>query len=220
MPVSEPINTDSKRELAKAQTRKGLLKSALKLYSQEGRKGLSMNKVAKGAGIAQPSFYNHFSSLDELLDELREQLKDNYMSPMRSAVVDMLKNFDQLNPEQFRQQNQACLEMIFNAAFQNILLFQRLLEDRPRVEAHKVQGLGQLVSELQQEWAELLLQGLEKAGRRSGQDYDPEYVYLSVDSAAAQVHEMILGCQDQRYSREQAILFLSHSLSDLFRKLF
>jgi TetR/AcrR family transcriptional regulator of autoinduction and epiphytic fitness len=54
------LPAESKREVAKAQTRRGLLKSALQLYSREGAQGLSMNKVAKGAGIAQPSFYNHF----------------------------------------------------------------------------------------------------------------------------------------------------------------
>ena len=60
------LPAESKRDLAKAQTRRALLKSALHLYSQEGAQGMSMNKVAKGAGIAQPSFYNHFASLDAL----------------------------------------------------------------------------------------------------------------------------------------------------------
>ena len=75
----------SPRKLAKAQTRNAIMKSALRLYSSEGSAGMSMNKVAKGAGIAQPSFYNHFASLDELQQQLSAQLKDNYLSPMRAA---------------------------------------------------------------------------------------------------------------------------------------
>ena len=76
---------ENKREQAKAKTRKALLKSALRLYSKEGAKGMSMNKVAKGAGIAQPSFYNHFASLGALETELSEQLKESYLAPLRSS---------------------------------------------------------------------------------------------------------------------------------------
>ncbi len=74
------------RDQAKARTRRALLKSALQLYSLEGARGMSMNKIAKGAGIAQPSFYNHFESLDALQNELSAQLKDNYLSPMRHGM--------------------------------------------------------------------------------------------------------------------------------------
>ena len=122
----------TKRELAKAKTRRALLKSALRLYSLEGAQGMSMNKVAKGAGIAQPSFYNHFESLEALQNELSAQLKDNYLSPMRLAWVNMLKDYDVLSKEQFNQQCRQCLIMIFDSAFENIALFQHLLEDRPR----------------------------------------------------------------------------------------
>ncbi len=73
------------RQQAKAHTRVALKKSALKLYSQQGANGVSMNKVAKGAGIAQPSFYNHFANLDELLEELRSELTERYMGPLRLA---------------------------------------------------------------------------------------------------------------------------------------
>ncbi|KTF06444.1 transcriptional regulator, TetR family, partial [marine sediment metagenome] len=82
---NEAAPIESKRELAKAKTRRALLKSALRLYSLEGAQGMSMNKIAKGAGIAQPSFYNHFESLDALQNELSAQLKDHYLSPMRLA---------------------------------------------------------------------------------------------------------------------------------------
>ena len=44
-------STTSPRKLAKAQTRNAIMKSALRLYSSEGSAGMSMNKVAKGAGM-------------------------------------------------------------------------------------------------------------------------------------------------------------------------
>ncbi|MBH0005334.1 TetR/AcrR family transcriptional regulator [Psychrobacter sp. SWN149] len=209
---------ESKRELAKAKTRRALLKSALRLYSLEGAQGMSMNKVAKGAGIAQPSFYNHFDSLDALQNELSAQLKDNYLSPMRLAWVDMLKDYDVLSKEQFTQQCQDCLVMIFDSAFQNIALFQHLLEDRPRFTANIENqsslnnGLGNLVTEIQEEWTEIFIQGLQLSNRSC----ERSAVNLCVDIAAAQVHELILGCHQQRYSRQQAIDTLSSSFDALF----
>ena len=214
------VPTESKREMAKAKTRRALLKSALRLYSLEGAQGMSMNKVAKGAGIAQPSFYNHFDSLDALQNELRAQLKDNYLSPMRMAWVDMLKDYDVLSKAQFNERCQQCLVMIFDSAFQNIALFQHLLEDRPRFTANIENqsslnnGLGNLVTEIQEEWTEIFIQGLQLSNRSC----ERSVVNLCVDIAAAQVHELILGCHQQRYSRQQAIDTLSSSFDTLFAK--
>jgi len=50
------VPVESKRELAKAKTRRALLKSALRLYSLEGAQGMSMNKVVKGAGSRKANF--------------------------------------------------------------------------------------------------------------------------------------------------------------------
>lgn len=221
-PAEAAAPVESKRELAKAKTRNALLKSALHLYSQEGAKGMSMNKVAKGAGIAQPSFYNHFDSLDALEAELSEQLKDNYLSPMRMAWVNMLKDYDSLNNDQFNQRCQQGLTLIFDSAFQNIALFQHLIEDRPRFSPKVEQkerlhkGLGNLISEIQQEWTEIFTQGLLLSGR----SFENSDVNLCVDMAAAQVHELILGCHQLRYSKQQAITILTINFKALFNNLF
>lgn len=221
---STTVKAESKRELAKANTRRALLKSALQLYSREGAQGMSMNKVAKGAGIAQPSFYNHFDSLDTLQVELSDQLKSNYLSPMKQAWVSMLTDFDSLNNEQFNQRCQQCLVMIFDSAFQNIALFQHLIEDRPRfvsekdigVTSQEPKGLGNLISEIQEEWSEIFIQGLLLSGRT----FENSNVNLCVDIATAQVHELILGCHQNRYSREQAISILASNFNGLFISLF
>ena len=209
--------TETKRELAKAKTRQALLKSALQLYSLEGVCGMSMNKIAKGAGIAQPSFYNHFDSLDALQHELSEQLKDKYLSPMRMAWVNMLRDYATLSKAQFNQRCQHCLIMIFDAAFQNIDLFQRLIEDSLRF-GSKVEdkGLGSLISEIQTEWTDIFMQGLQSAEC----SFEKSEVNLCVDIAAAQVHELILGCHQQRYSRQQAITMLSKNFDSLFSSFF
>lgn len=224
MAIEVPMNSlppESKREQAKAKTRKALLKSALRLYSKEGAKGMSMNKVAKGAGIAQPSFYNHFASLAALEVELSEQLKENYLAPLRNSWINLMGNFDTLKQEKtFDDRCQHCLSMIFDAAFLNIELFQHLVEDRPRVmpsaTGQSSHGLGNLITEIQHEWSDIFIQGLKLSGR----SFHTSQVNLCVDMAAAQVHELILGCHQQRYTREQAIAILCTSFNALFMRLF
>lgn len=233
----ESAVTDTKRELAKAKTRRALLKSALHLYRLEGACGMSMNKVAKGAGIAQPSFYNHFASLDALQQELSAQLKDNYLSPMRMAWIDMLKDYPILTKAQFNERCQHCLNMIFDAAFQNIALFQRLLEDRLRFDTSikeqylsndrsknpaqennslSNKGLGNLMTEIQEEWTAIFMQGL----ALSECSFERSEVNLCVDTATAQVHELIVGCHQERYTRQQAISMLSTNFDTLFGRFF
>ena len=209
--------TETKRELAKAKTRQALLRSALQLYSLEGVCGMSMNKIAKGAGIAQPSFYNHFSSLEVLQNELSTQLKHNYLSSMRMAWVDMLKDYATLSKEAFNQRCQHCLTMIFDAAFQNIALFQRLIEDSLRFDS-KVEDkvLGSLITEIREEWTKIFMQGLQSAKCA----FEESDIHLCVDIAAAQVHELILGCHQQRYSRQQAIEILCKNFDGLFSGFF
>lgn len=198
---------------------------------------MSMNKIAKGAGIAQPSFYNHFDSVEALQQELGAQLKDNYLSPMRMAWVQMLRDYTSLNKEQFTQRCQHCLNLIFDAAFQNIALFQRLLEDSLRFDAKmengspldkgssnnvslnqgsENNGLGYLITEIKEEWTQIFIQGLET----SECSFERTEVNLCIDIAAAQVHELILGCQQQRYSRQQAIAILSKNFDVLFMSFF
>ncbi|WP_333614617.1 TetR/AcrR family transcriptional regulator [Psychrobacter sp.] len=218
-----PINTvnatrlDTKRELAKAKTRRALLKSALQLYSLEGACGMSMNKIAKGAGIAQPSFYNHFDSVETLQSELSRQLKDNYLSPMRKAWADMLGDYPTLSRAAFNQRCQHCLTLIFTAAFQNIRLFQRLLEDSLRFDLRvEDKGLGSLFTDIREEWTKIFIQGLQSADC----SFEESDVYLCVDSASAQVHELILGCHQGRYSQQQAIAILCKNFDRLFGGFF
>ncbi|WP_058367906.1 TetR/AcrR family transcriptional regulator [Psychrobacter sp. ENNN9_III] len=218
--ISNTVNAakaETKRDWAKARTRHALLKSALQLYRIEGAGGLSMNKIAKGAGIAQPSFYNHFASVEALQYELSVQLKNNYLSPMRMAWVNMLKDYPTLTKAQFHQRCQQCLTMIFDAAFQNIELFQRLIEDSLRYGSTvEDKGLASLISETQTEWTNIFMQGLQS----TDYSFEESEVNLCVDVAAAQVHELILGCRQQRYSQQQAIDILSKNFDALFSSFF
>lgn len=63
----------SRKEL-KAVTRRRLLDAALRIIDEEGESGLTTTNVARAGGIAQSSFYVHFSGLDDLLHNLIDEL--------------------------------------------------------------------------------------------------------------------------------------------------
>lgn len=62
------------RTASKAATRQRLLDAALEILDEEGDAGLTTVNVTRRAGIAQSSFYVHFSDMDDLLRQLIEEV--------------------------------------------------------------------------------------------------------------------------------------------------
>ncbi|MCG8671207.1 MAG: TetR/AcrR family transcriptional regulator [Pseudomonadales bacterium] len=98
------------REEAKAQTRAKILQATVQTLVEEGGAGFSINKVAKRAGIAQPSFYVHFDNLEELFEAVTQDVLDRYIEPMQTTLKTMLQD---LEP----QQVDSVLENLFLLAF-------------------------------------------------------------------------------------------------------
>ncbi len=105
----------SSRVDQKAETRRQLVKVALRLSSEKGFAALSLREVANGAGITAAGFYRHFRDMEELgltlLDEvglsLRRFLRDarKRVAPGPTAVkvsVDAFLIFVNENPNLFR----------------------------------------------------------------------------------------------------------------------
>jgi len=136
---------------------------------------------------------------------------------MRKAWADMLGDYPTLSRTAFNQRCQHCLTLIFTAAFQNIRLFQRLLEDSLRFDLRvEDKGLGSLFTDIREEWTKIFIQGLQSAEC----SFETFEVYLCVDSASAQVHELILCCHQGRYSQQQAIAMLCKNFDGLFGGFF
>ena len=51
-------------------TKNEILSTILPLASKEGLRNLSLSQIAKNAGIAKSTLYSHFSSKDEMIDQL------------------------------------------------------------------------------------------------------------------------------------------------------
>lgn len=61
---------DMSRQMNKERTRRRLLQAILKTIHRHGHGALTTGRVAQLAGVAQPTFYVHFRSMDQALEEV------------------------------------------------------------------------------------------------------------------------------------------------------
>ena len=62
------------RQTNKERTRHRLLQAILKTIHRQGHSALTTGRVAQLAGVAQPTFYVHFRSMDQALEEVAESV--------------------------------------------------------------------------------------------------------------------------------------------------
>ncbi len=88
----------SRNEL-KAQTRGRILDAAINTLIEEGYVGFSMNKIAKRAGIAQPSFYVHFENMEQLFEAMAENMAERFIRPLQRSLESVVLT---LKPDEIR----------------------------------------------------------------------------------------------------------------------
>ena len=118
------------RKEGKEVTRQRLLRAALRILNEQGETDVSASSVAKAAGIAQPSFYEHFSSKNELLRALGHEL----FAVLRPALADARRKALEApnNEEMLREQFRRPLQMIAeNPAWFRLALRTRHLTTSP-----------------------------------------------------------------------------------------
>jgi AcrR family transcriptional regulator len=82
MPAAErPLS----RQEAKLLTRHRLLQAAMAVLLEHGPEGLTTGAVTKRVGVAQPTFYVHFSDMDELLRELATDIVERLRKTLHEA---------------------------------------------------------------------------------------------------------------------------------------
>lgn len=59
-------------------TKKKILDTALKLFSDRGYDSVSMDEIAKAVGIKAPSLYNHFSGKKAIFDAIVKEISAEY----------------------------------------------------------------------------------------------------------------------------------------------
>jgi len=79
------------RQINKERTRRRLLQAILKTIQRHGHGTLTTGRVAQLAGVAQPTFYVHFRSMDQALEQVAEWVAQELnpgLSPEASAELD------------------------------------------------------------------------------------------------------------------------------------
>jgi len=79
------------RQINKERTRRRLLQAILKTIQRYGRGTLTTGRVAQLAGVAQPTFYVHFRSMDQALEQVAEWVAQELspgLNPEASAERD------------------------------------------------------------------------------------------------------------------------------------
>jgi AcrR family transcriptional regulator len=118
------------RKEAKEVTRRRLLRAALEILNEKGETDVSASTVSRAAGIAQPSFYEHFRNKNELLRALGDEL----FTVMRQALGDARRSALEApsDQERMREQFRRPLELIAaNPAWFRLALRSRHLTSSP-----------------------------------------------------------------------------------------
>jgi AcrR family transcriptional regulator len=82
---------DMSRQINKERTRRRLLQAILKTIHRYGHGTLTTGRVAQLAGVAQPTFYVHFRSMDQALEQVAEWVARELnpgLTPDSSAKLD------------------------------------------------------------------------------------------------------------------------------------
>src|SRR6202020_2465981 len=72
--------------MAPAQRREQLLDAALQVVLEQGYAGVTIEAIARTAGVTRPVIYDHFSNLDALIHALIER-KERYALSQLADVV-------------------------------------------------------------------------------------------------------------------------------------
>lgn len=85
-----PKRARTARQEAKRRTRERLLEAASSMLLSNGEEAISASAVARAAGVANATFYEHFANRNDLLRTLAEglfaKLRDELRGPRREAL--------------------------------------------------------------------------------------------------------------------------------------
>lgn len=200
------------RQASKEQTRQRLIQAAHKLLLEKGLAGLSMNQITRKAGIAQPSFYNHYANLNELIIDVRKRMAERYLSPLQAYFVDIIERWRALQAAQprfdrnaLRTLNEDYLSYNFDILLRDIQIFKVVLADY-HDQSSPVQGeLGKVIDDINLAWCAFLTD----MARENQLTIPEDHLRLYVDSLSALSHQLVLGCDQGRYQKHQAVRVLT-----------
>ncbi len=186
------------REESKAATRQRLLDAGYRLIMEEGITALSMNRVSKLAGIAQPSFYTHFANLDELIDELALRLKAEFLYPIQKALIAIFSMPD-------RENNATVLRrlylMLIEAFIGNGFLMKQAVE-RHQTDSIFGQHIQSFYTDLKAEWLSFLTQNFTEEISSE----EKERFSMAIDCLFSMIETLVMGLTRNNYQNKEMII--------------
>ena len=198
--MNKPQATKKKltRSEGKAATRQRLLDAGYLLIMEEGITALSMNKVTKQAGIAQPSFYTHFSNLAELIDEIAQRLKREFLFPAQQALI---ATFNMPNREDKSVVLRRMYRFLVEGLFANGFLMQQALE-RHQTNSVFGQHIQSFYIDLKSEWLAFLSNNADSEFTQEEQ----ERYSMAIDCIFAMMETLVMGLTRGEYKDKDAII--------------
>ena len=195
--MSETLLT---RKEAKERTRQRLVESALKNLKEKGLGGMSMNQICRKAGIAQPSFYNHYPALYDLLVDVRRHIGEIYLEPAKQCFLEQLQEYES-GEKKVEEALQVFFRHIIDAILTDVEIFKAILADFYDKSGPACGELGKFMDETCDAWCQFFT----ALARANAVNLNEMQMNLYVDSLSALAHQLVLGCHDQRYGKSRAV---------------
>jgi AcrR family transcriptional regulator len=188
------------REESKAITRRRLVEAALRLTSEAGGRSLTASAIAREAGVAQPTFYVHFSDLDDLLKAVAEvqieELRRDFQSARNRIELAALA----------RGTSTDALRDAFRVPLQTILARRVQFRVYVQERVHGDTALGRHCRQIDDELRRDLVSDLRRLDRYTGRGRSDAELTMLADGLIALTESLGLGCLEGRYDDvEQAV---------------
>jgi TetR/AcrR family transcriptional regulator, fatty acid biosynthesis regulator len=184
-----PKRVPNMRKEAKRRTRERLLDAASRMLLSHGEEAISAVAVARAAGVANATFYEHFANSDDLLRTLGEglfaKLRDELRGPRREALE------APTSEERLRRQ--------FRVPLQVLVANPRLYRLALRARHQPASALGESSRRLAGTTRSDLVQELVDRGYPDSSDVQRRRLEMIADINIASVEALALGHLSGRY---------------------
>jgi AcrR family transcriptional regulator len=82
----------SSRKVSKERTRNRLIQGTLKVLYKDGPAALTTGRIAESAGVAQPTFYVHFSDMSDALQQAADLVSEKLLARLRELRRNVQKD--------------------------------------------------------------------------------------------------------------------------------
>ncbi|HEY8518404.1 MAG TPA: TetR/AcrR family transcriptional regulator [Candidatus Binatia bacterium] len=191
------MNRTLTREEAKLITRRRLLEAAARILREEGLAALTTGRVARDAGVAQPTFYVHFKDMDALL----EALADEKMAEVRVALRAARRRLAEAEGEGALRET---FRLPLRAFIEQPDLWRLFYQEQNRPQS----PLGRVAREIQSEMHRDLVEDLIAMGAPAATAEERERVEMVADSLIVLTQNFGMAYIDGRYRDLEKIVDL------------